>query len=57
MEDMVRLFLSVGLEPQRARDVCTNAALSTVFKDMIFKVRALATCAGTHRHTDTQTQT
>ena len=39
MEDMVRLFVAVGIEPTRAKETCSNGALSTVFKDMIFKVR------------------
>ena len=35
----MRLFQAVGIDPQRAKETCTNAALSAVFKDMIFKAR------------------
>jgi len=45
MEDMIRLFRSVGLEAQKAKETATNASLAAVFKDMIFKVRRYA--AGT----------
>ena len=35
----MRLFVAVGIEPTRAKETCSNGALSTVFKDMIFKVK------------------
>lgn len=41
---MVRLFAGIGLDAKKARETTTNARLSTVLKDVIFKAGAQGGC-------------
>ena len=39
MEEMVKLFAGIGLDPKKARETTSNAKLSAILKDVIYKVR------------------
>ena len=36
---MVKLFAGIGLDPKKARETTSNAKLSAILKDVIYKVR------------------
>ena len=38
MEDLIKVFTGIGLDPKKARETTTNAKLSLILKDIVYKV-------------------